>query len=389
LVLGTLIIGLLITFDYQSFWPLPTFDATIPQAVYDLTKRDDVRAVYDVPWDNLLAAKDALWLQTAHEKPMIAGQVTRRTPVSPAKLTILEETMSPVLLKAAGADVVIVHKFYDKDGKLAANARKTLGEPAYEDDLIALFHVPLWVVSYVDASFSRPVNTSPNRSSLYVFVPQSGWLNLILSQREASPEFTLKLDGQMIRHWPVNAFSYEMPVAIPIINGGYHILTTEMSPPCPETLPALVQCTHAPPVMIYDAGAYEIRNIDHPINFDRGVQLLGSRFPPITFNGRVAVDLWWQFDQPRTEQDIRFIKVLDASGKSVASDDYTLGTQPEGGQWVETVSMDLPPDLPAGDYTVYVGWYTYPDLTRFRVLSDVPGAADSWAQIGSFTVQPS
>ncbi len=54
------------------------------------------------------------------------------------------------------------------------------------------------------------------------------------------------------------------------IDGGYHILTTEMSPQCPEPLPLLVQCTHAPPVMIYEAGAtraFEIRNIDSPISF--------------------------------------------------------------------------------------------------------------------------
>ncbi len=388
--LATLIIGLLILFDYQSFWPLPTFDATIPQAVYNLSKREDVRAVYDVPWDNLLAAKDALWLQTAHEKPMIAGQVTRRTPVSPAKLTILEQTMSPLLFKEAGADVVIVHKFYDKDGKLAANARKNLGEPTYEDDLIALFNVPTHIYLYVFPSFARPVTNSPNQSTLYVFAPGPGWLNLTLSQREASPEFTLKVDGQIIRRWPANAFSYDMPVSIPFANGGYHILTTEMSPQCPEVLPTLVQCALAPPVMIYDAGPYELRNgiwnVDQTVYFDRGIQLLDSRFPPITVNGRLAVDLWWQFDQPRTEQDIRFIKVLDANGKAVSSDDHTLGVQPKGGQWVETVSLDLPPDLPAGEYKIYVGWYTYPDLTRFKVLSDVPGAVDNWAQIGTFTV---
>ncbi|MBL8154513.1 MAG: hypothetical protein JNM70_10040, partial [Anaerolineae bacterium] len=71
------IAGALVLLDVQAFWPLPTYDAHIPQAVHDLAGREDVRAVFDLPWDNLLAAKDALGLQTAHQKPLIAGQVTR------------------------------------------------------------------------------------------------------------------------------------------------------------------------------------------------------------------------------------------------------------------------------------------------------------------------
>ncbi len=391
LTLGTALVGLLIVVDYQSFWPLPTYDAAIPQAVYDLAKRDDVRAVYDIPWDNLLAAKDALWLQTAHEKPMIAGQVTRRTPVSPAKLTILEQTMNPALLKGEGADVVIVHKFYDANGKLAANARQMLGEPMYEDDLLALFNVPTVNTFAAEITVYQAPSTSPNQSNLYVYVPEPGWLNLTFSQRETSPEFTLRVDSQVIRRWDAGAFGYEMPVSVPIMSGSYHILTTEMSPKCPETLPSLLQCTHSPPVMIYEVGAasaFSRASFDKPISFEKGVTLSGSRIPNATMNGRLAIDLLWQFDQPRTEQDIRFIKVLDANGKSVALDDHTLGVQPKGGQWVETVSMELPADLAAGEYSVYGGWYSYPDMTRFKVLSDVPGAVDNWAQIGTFTVPP-
>jgi hypothetical protein len=368
------------------------YDAAIPQAVYDLGQRDDVRAVYDVPWDNLLAAKDALWLQTAHEKPMIGGQVTRRTPVSPAKLTILEQTMNPALLKAAGADMVIVHKFYDADGKLAANARKMLGEPTYENDLLALFEVPTVNTFAAEITVYQAANTSPNQSTLYVYVPEPGWLNLTFSQRETSPEFTLRVDGQIMRHWDAGAFGYEMPVSVPIMTGGYHVLSTEMLPSCPEVLPPLLQCTHSPPVMIYEVGAasaFSRAPFDKPISFEKGVTLAGSRIPSSDTNGRLAIDLLWRFDQPITEQDIRFIKVLDANGKPVASDDHTLGVQPKDGQWVETVSMELPKDLPAGEYTVYVGWYSYPDMTRFKVLSDVPGAVDNWAQIGTFTVQNS
>ncbi|MBZ0285669.1 MAG: hypothetical protein K8L97_33365 [Anaerolineae bacterium] len=138
LILSILI--MLTLFEYQSFWPLPTYSAAIPGAVGALAEREDVRAVFNLPWDNVLAAKDALWLQTAHEKPMIAGQVTRKTPVSPAKLNILQNTLDLGLLNGAGVDVVIVHKAYD--ATLTEQVRAKLGEPFYEDAQLALFEVP-------------------------------------------------------------------------------------------------------------------------------------------------------------------------------------------------------------------------------------------------------
>jgi hypothetical protein len=59
----------LLLVDYQVYWPLPTHSAAIPEAVHTLAERDDVRAILDLPWNNPVAAKDALYLQTAHHKP--------------------------------------------------------------------------------------------------------------------------------------------------------------------------------------------------------------------------------------------------------------------------------------------------------------------------------
>ena len=125
--------------DYQWYWPFPTIAADIPTAVQQLAEREDIRAVLDIPWGNPVAAKDGLYLQTAHEKPLVAGHVTRSTPVNPAKLTLLEQTLDPALLKAVGADIVIAHKQYMED---IALARTQLGDPLYEDDVIAVFETP-------------------------------------------------------------------------------------------------------------------------------------------------------------------------------------------------------------------------------------------------------
>src|SRR5690606_22825139 len=135
-LLGVLMAALLV--DYQVCWPFPTHTAAIPDAVYALAARDDVRAVLDLPWDNPVAAKDALYLQTAHHKPLVAGHVTRSTPVSPAKLTLLERTLDPALLDAAGADLVILHRDYVGDEQVDF-VRTRPGTLLYEDDNLIIY----------------------------------------------------------------------------------------------------------------------------------------------------------------------------------------------------------------------------------------------------------
>ncbi|MCA0455087.1 MAG: hypothetical protein LCI00_14025 [Chloroflexi bacterium] len=396
-ILAVVIVGLFIIFDYQSFWSqpsygvptpsLPTYSAVIPQAVYDVARREDVRAVFDVPWDNLLSAKDALWLQTAHEKPIIAGQVTRRTPVSPAKLTILEQTLNPALLRESGADVVIVHKQYDAEGKLLASARQTLGEPTFEDAQIALFNVPDATESVDTLQIIPAFSTITDEHTLYVYAPQAGWLNVVLNHHDAPPRFRVSVDGMVLRTWAANAFAYEMPLSLPLATAGYHTITTETLLRCPEKLPAAATCAQAAPTMSYEAPSewvFDPAAFDAPVTFERGVALAGSHLEVDA--ERLGVDLWWQFEQARGEGDIRFVKVLDAEGNQIAGDDHTLGVQTAGGAWVETVSLGLPADLSAGEYRVFVGWYTYPDLTRFPVLTAVEGAADGMARVGTFTI---
>ena len=100
---------LLLLGDYQFFEEFPSVPAAIPAAIHDLKDRATVRAIYNVPYDNLLAAKEALYLQTAHGKPLIAGHETRVTPVDPARLTLLS-SFHRSLLAEAGADIVIVNK---------------------------------------------------------------------------------------------------------------------------------------------------------------------------------------------------------------------------------------------------------------------------------------
>ncbi len=121
LMAGVLMAGII--FEYQIYWPFPTVPAEVPTPIADIANRDDVRAVFNVPTGNPLATKQAMYLQTAHERPIIGGQMTRQTPVNPAVLNLLEGTLNPGLLDAAGVDFVIVHRQY---------ADEALINPAHE-----------------------------------------------------------------------------------------------------------------------------------------------------------------------------------------------------------------------------------------------------------------
>jgi|GEM_PF-319443 len=392
LLITALLLAVLL--DYQSYWPLPTYSAAIPAAVYDLAARDDVRAVLDIPWDNVLAAKDALWLQTAHQQPLIAGQVTRKTPVSPAKLTILERTLDPALLNEAGADIVILHKEYDGEGALWSNARSKLGEPFYEDDRLALWAVPeatlpprfRYVPPPADLSTVAAMTVFVTDSTtVYLYTPLTGWAGLSGGiYAPSGREVELLLNGNPIHGWDITGETF-FDVPLPIIEPGYYTITFDALDPCPENHDPLFRCDilwiSNPNILAVDRDS-----TDQPIEFGQGLVLRNISVSAVVRGIRqVRLNLWWQFSQPRIDQDIRFVKILGQDGNQIAGVDETLGLQPAGNQWVETLDIPIT-DFPPGTYRVCVGWYTYPDLTRFAVLSDMEGAQDGLACIGEFII---
>ena len=370
-------------YEYQFFWPLPTIPGTVPEAVQAISQRDDVRAVFDMPWFHLLVDKDGLFLQTGHQHPMIAGHVTRRTPVNPSKLTILQETLDYALLDAAGVDIVIIHKQWDEsNGALETFTRSRFGQPFYEDDRIAVFEVPppLNAPEFVAVPAKEPEISDQIDSFLYA--PESGWATLSGNFESDSREMALYLDGELAHRWRIDGMQ-QINLPLPV-SAGYHTVTLKVEPPCPLHFDETLECR-----------SIQVRNLalenftpallDQPAQFDRGLELAGAMLSPSP--RELSVSLWWRFDQPRNTNEIRFIHVLNAEGINVAQTDSTLGDQPAGGQWIENISIPLPDDLPAGEYTVYTGWYTLPDVVRFPVLSDVPGVQDRLVELGKFRTE--
>lgn len=133
----------LIALDTRLFWPMPLLDSRLPDVFSHLDQRVTAAApaVFNVPWAFPLTDNRAMMLQTVHGLPMIGGHIARKTPLDPAPADVLQETLDPALLRAAGIGIVIVHRQYG-GADLDARARDRLGEPFHEDAEFGLYQVP-------------------------------------------------------------------------------------------------------------------------------------------------------------------------------------------------------------------------------------------------------
>ncbi len=99
--------------------------------------------------------------------------------------------------------------------------------------------------------------------------------------------------------------------------------------------------------------------------------------------------LVWQVDAAPPPDLTLTAQVFDADGAFVTNSDGDIAGYPARvwipGTAVEDIRiLELPDDLPAGTYTVAVGWYTRGDLARLPVSADE--TRDNLAVIGTFEV---
>ncbi len=238
-------IGLVIAIDYQWFAPMPTIPAEVPAPVRALGDDPAIRAVFDLPWSHLLTDKDALYLQTGHGLPLIGGHVTRRTPLDPARATLLQETLDPYLLDAAGVDVIILHRQWDADpAARAARLIERFGPPLYDDERIAVWrvaHDPAAAPAFVQVD--ALTGALADQGHLYFYAPADGQAELSLTLASGEPRaLTLALDGRRLEA-PFTAAPFEGEASFTValeFAAGFHTLTLALDPACPpEPYPTL------------------------------------------------------------------------------------------------------------------------------------------------------
>ncbi len=367
------VLALAIAFEYHVPWEnglphMPMTPAFAPAEIAELRDDDTVRAVMNLPWHHLLAAKDGMYLQSVHHKPLIAGHVARQTPVDAAKLALLQQTLSPALLDEAGVDVLILHKLWAAED-LEPRLRDTLGAPFYDDDRLAVWRAsraddasPAFAVQVTSAEALRTTTDS------YLYAPERGFA-LFSAQLEAAGRTpVLNLDGRQVHGWSLDG---EISARVPLlIEPGYHTATLSLRPRCPVAPSTALVCLE---VDLIDTAVDSFTRVQAgPVAFGEGITLEGAHLSP---GDDVRVWLSWRFEEPLPDTFIRFVHLLDAEGNLAAQSDVPL---PDVEGWAEEVVL-TPPE---GEFTVFTGWYTLPDVARVLVLDEVPGSVNNWVQLG-------
>ncbi len=380
-----LALALLIFHDYQLFAVFPSVPALIPQGIDDLAKRSDIRAVYNAPHDHLLSVKEAMYLQTAHRKPLVAGQETRVTPVDPARLELLA-SFHPLVLAEARADAVIINKARALESgqfnTLYPLALERLGEPIYEDERFAVFlSRSLRRGSSQDPIYS--VVSDAGSHNVYTYKARPGWLTFRANLSAVNRRVNLTLNDIPLQ--AVNVVgATEMSIPLPIARRGYNTLRIALDPPCPDRVDSPVLLCHD--VTIADVRIEQLTDgaIYDPIRVAGGIELSGYHMPG-NIQEELVIHLWWSFDAPRSLNDQRFIHVLNEQRVLMRQDDIPFGAAQAGSDYLETVRLDVSGFEP-GEYRVLTGWYALPDMVRYDVLTNVAGAQDSTIELGRFRV---
>ncbi len=111
---------------------------------------------------------------------------------------------------------------------------------------------------------------------------------------------------------------------------------------------------------------------------------------------RLNLDVYWQGISEMDQLYYVFLHVVDESGQLVAQHDRPpgiRGKQPTT-TWLpdevvtDPISLDLPPDLPPGDYALHMGLYLHPDGPRLFVLDEAGQPIADSVVIGRVEVTP-
>ncbi len=377
-------LALLLMEDYRLSSELPTVSAEIPQAIYALSERRDIRAIYNAPYDNSLAAKEAMLLQTAHGKPLIASHDDRKG-TDTARLELLA-SFRPSLLTNAHADVVIFNKAHAARSAqlgLLQRARLWLGEPLFEDQRYAVFETPFTPEQTTKLHSTR---WDGQTHVTYIYKQQPGWMEFSANLEAVNRRVHLSLNGTPLETLQVSG---RIPVSIPlpIARSGYHTFRIALDPPCPERIDTELLYCQSVDVDSVDTRILSNGAIYDPIRIADGIVLAGYYLPK-QYEDEVAIRLWWRFEADRSANDVRFVHILDEEGLPVRDrpDDHSFGEVAAGSELTETLILDTS-QLADGEYSVLTGWYGLPFAIRYDVLTNVEGAENDTVVLGQIRVR--
>ncbi len=237
-----ILIGLcaLMLIDTRTFWEMPVIPAGVPAEIAALRELG-ARAVFDVPFDHPLVDKEALYLQAAHQIPLIGGHIARETPLDPAKGALLQDTLDSALLDASGVDLIVLHREWaDAEGELERRLNERFGVPIYADSRFAVFRVPAYSgEGLTDPLWSvRAAENSGARVSVYMPEARRMLLTGTVNGDSTARGASLTLNGVTVLEWSINgAHGLRLPLDL---LAGYSTLVISPDPPCEMPVAPLV-----------------------------------------------------------------------------------------------------------------------------------------------------
>jgi hypothetical protein len=116
-----------------------------------------------------------------------------------------------------------------------------------------------------------------------------------------------------------------------------------------------------------------------PDRWQNGVSLLSSQIDPMKAGQQTAIHLCLKIDQPATDEYHWTAQLWDKNGRRWAQVDdngYPSRYWRSGDVITQDLRLDIPADIPTGDYVLRIGQYTWPDVKPVLVI-DVMGNPQS------------
>jgi hypothetical protein len=422
-----------IVFESLVRWPLPLRTAEVSSVVRAIAAEDGTGALLHVPPVQGSKAKYlALYSQTVHERPIVGGWVHRHLPeVEPWETTLvglvkadqaagdivprLNLTQRRAWLRYFDIDYIVLDKTTEEDvSEYSQLIDDLIGAAAYEDESLTAFAVPTDVASPSEsflytmgekwtAPFQNQSGTwlrsVKDSGQIYVYATEAQQVRILFTV-DSPPDLIdleLSVDGVSVGQFVVGERSTYFSHSLAWEQGMHTIRFTR------------AQRDGGPLSEGGDDRAFTLESVrvvnesDVPeeavldVNLADLIHLTGYALDTSAFRagGTLTVTLNWRASASPTENFVVFTHLLNEDGVLVAQWDaepaggrFPTSAWPEGSPFSYSVSLQLPADLPPGDYRLLVGMYRWPSLERLPVLSDVPGAQDNVIELGTVRVAP-
>jgi hypothetical protein len=443
-----LILVALVIFEYLPMWPFPAGDASISPAIRYIADSPGDGGLLNVPMSRRSVNNRSLFFQTVTQRPIVGGIVLRTLPQVPPWLETIEglakADSSPDVvprpslvqrrawLRHFDVDWVLLHRLFPEDeDHYRPFIEELLGPAVVEDETLVAFSVPAdvpapsdsrlytfsqygWHAPEQDGELWRRWMYNDGRLYIYSTSEETGSLRFTVDSHLAFPVLEVYLGEQLVDAFVVgerttyttrpftlaqgmNVFRFHAPGGCPdVLDDPRCWSDALLSPPAGDDTPpcdAPVTCR----TFVFDSISF-VPEDDLPanaaldVNFGDQIRLRGWELEWAVHPGDVlTVTLDWEPVVELSDAYVAFVHLLDADGALVAQHDEVLvgkrippSAWPPGTVLGYPVTLDLPSDLPVGDYRLVAGVYLWPGLERL----DLPDSPDGVFELESLEILP-